>query len=134
VTLYRDRFEPSEQLAEPYVIAGVNAIAADTSEEAHRQFESSLRRRVVQMVGRGQKFTPEEVDLIMTSPAGQQITQMVRYSAVGTPTEVKAYLDEFAEHAQADELIVASMAEDTESWLKSYDLLADAWRPAPVRG
>ncbi|MDV7354911.1 LLM class flavin-dependent oxidoreductase [Rhodococcus oxybenzonivorans] len=133
VTLYRDRFEPSEQLAEPYVIAGVNAIAADTSEEAHRQFESSLRRRVVQMVGRGQKFTPEEVDLIMTSPAGQQITQMVRYSAVGTPTEVKAYLDEFAEHAQADELIVASMAEDTESWLKSYDLLADVWRSAPVR-
>ncbi|MDV7268930.1 alkane 1-monooxygenase, partial [Rhodococcus oxybenzonivorans] len=39
-----------------------------------------------------------------------------------------------AEHAQADELIVASMAEDTESWLKSYDLLADVWHSAPVRG
>ena len=59
---------------------------------------------------------------------------MLRYTAVGTPTEVTTYLDEFAEHAQADELIVASHAENTESWLKTYDLLADVWRSAPVRG
>ncbi|MFZ2176880.1 MAG: LLM class flavin-dependent oxidoreductase [Rhodococcus sp. (in: high G+C Gram-positive bacteria)] len=134
VTLYRERFEPSEQLSEPYVIAGVNAMAAETSAEAHRQFEGAVRRRVVQMVGRGQTFTPEEVDLIVSSPAGQQIMQMVRYTAVGTPDEVKAYLDEFAEHAQADELIVATQAEDTASWLKSYDLIADVWHSAAVSG
>ncbi|WP_072690798.1 LLM class flavin-dependent oxidoreductase [Rhodococcus marinonascens] len=134
VTLYRDRFEPSEQLSEPYVIAGVNAIAADTTAEAQRQFESAVRRRVVQMVGRGKTFSPEEIDLIMSSPAGQQIQQMVRYSAVGTPDEVKAYLDEFAEHAQADELIIASHTDDTASWLRSYDLIANVWRPAPVSG
>ncbi|MEV0945060.1 LLM class flavin-dependent oxidoreductase [Rhodococcus sp. NPDC049939] len=134
VTLYRDRFEPSDQLSEPYVIAGVNAIAADTTAEAQRQFESAVRRRVVQMIGRGQTFSPEELDLIMASPAGQQIRQMVRYAAIGTPREVKVYLDEFAEHAQADELIIASYTENTESWLRSYDLIADAWHSARVSG
>jgi hypothetical protein len=43
-----------------------------------------------------------------------------RIPGVGMAGEAKAYLDEFAEHAQADELIVASHAENTESWLKSY--------------
>ncbi|WP_070381112.1 LLM class flavin-dependent oxidoreductase [Rhodococcus sp. WMMA185] len=134
VTLYRERFEPSEQLSEPYVIAGVNAIASDTTAEAHRQFESAVRRRVVQLVGHGQTFSPEEVDLIMSSPAGQQMKQRWRYSAAGTPYEVKAYLEEFAEHAQADELIIASYTEDSESWLRSYDLIADVWHAAKVSG
>ena len=50
--------------------------------------------------------------------------QMSHYSAVGTPVEVRAYLDEFVVHADADELIVASMARSTEATLRSIDLLA----------
>src|SRR6201746_2705449 len=34
--IYRSRFEPSEQLAKPYVMVGVNIIAADTDREAKR--------------------------------------------------------------------------------------------------
>jgi alkanesulfonate monooxygenase SsuD/methylene tetrahydromethanopterin reductase-like flavin-dependent oxidoreductase (luciferase family) len=34
--LYRSRFEPSEQLAKPYAMVGVNVIAADTNREAKR--------------------------------------------------------------------------------------------------
>ena len=34
VALYREQFRPSEQLQEPYVIAGVNVIAADDETEA----------------------------------------------------------------------------------------------------
>ena len=40
VELYRQRFEPSEQLAEPYVMLGVNVVAADTDAEARRLFTS----------------------------------------------------------------------------------------------
>ncbi|AHK31588.1 hypothetical protein OPAG_04941 [Rhodococcus opacus PD630] len=46
---------------------------------------------------------------------------------------VKAYLDEFAEHAQADE-VMPPRPRPPKSWLKSYDLLADVWHSAPVRG
>ncbi|MEU5859976.1 MULTISPECIES: LLM class flavin-dependent oxidoreductase [unclassified Nonomuraea] len=126
VALYRREFKPSEQLAEPYVIAGVNVIAADTGEEAQEQLLTAKRYRVSRFLGRGRTFTPEEADMVLESAAGQQILRMMQYSAVGTPAEVEDYLTRFAAHAQADELIVVSSAPDRKAWLRSIELLAAA--------
>ena len=126
VALYRRDFKPSAQLQEPYVIAGVNVLAADTEEQAQAEFLHTRRRRVAQLLGRDRTFTDEEADQILKSPAGLQIEQMVRYSAVGTPDQVREYLDWFGGHAQADELIVASQASSHQAWLHSYELLAQA--------
>ncbi|MCI2418373.1 LLM class flavin-dependent oxidoreductase [Saccharopolyspora sp. K220] len=123
--LYRREFQPSAQLAEPYVIAGVNVIAADTAQYAEEQFEAAKRYRVTRMLGQGREFTREEADAILASPAGQQVLQMTRYTAVGTPAEVDDYLDRFAKQAQADELIVVSAATDRAAWLRSLELLAE---------
>lgn len=125
VALYRREFQPSAQLAEPYVIAGVNVIAADTTAEAQEHFQAAKRYRVTRMLGQGREFTPEEADAILASPAGQQVLQMTKYSAVGTPAEVNDYLDRFTERAQADELIVVSAAPERTAWLRSLELLAD---------
>ncbi|MGH3425815.1 MAG: LLM class flavin-dependent oxidoreductase [Nocardioidaceae bacterium] len=125
VATYRREFRPSAQLSEPYVIAGVNVVAADTAEEAQAQFRASQRLRVTQLVGRGRKFSDEEAEAVLESPAGQQILQMSKYSAVGTPPDVKEYLDGFVPHAGADELIVVSPAPSTSAWLRSFELLAD---------
>ncbi|GAB2940626.1 LLM class flavin-dependent oxidoreductase [Nonomuraea fastidiosa] len=127
IALYRREFKPSAQLDRPYVIAALNVIAADTSEEAQEQFLASKRLRVTRFLGRGRTFTPEEADMILESPAGQQIVQMTKYSAVGDPAEVKAYVERFAEHTGADELIVAFSAVDRKVWLRSAELLAEAW-------
>jgi luciferase family oxidoreductase group 1 len=124
VTLYRREFQPSRQLAQPYVIAGVNVIAADTTDEAEAQFLAMKRTRVSRFLGRGQTFTQEEADLVLASPAGQQILQMAKYSAIGTAAEAQDYLDRFAKQAQADELIVVSAAPDRKAWLRSIELLA----------
>ncbi|MDQ3726315.1 MAG: LLM class flavin-dependent oxidoreductase, partial [Actinomycetota bacterium] len=40
IALYRERFEPSQQLREPYVIAGVGVIAAETADSAAAQLEA----------------------------------------------------------------------------------------------
>ncbi|MGP3960891.1 LLM class flavin-dependent oxidoreductase [Nonomuraea sp. 3N208] len=127
VALYRREFKPSAQLAQPYVMAALSVIAADTAEEAQEQFLAAKRLRVSRFLGRGRTFTPEEADLILESPAGQQILQMAKYSAVGDPGEVKDYVDRFAEHAQADELIVVFSAPDRKAWLRSAELLARAY-------
>lgn len=132
VSVYRDTFRPSAQLDQPYVIAGVNAIVADTSAEAHELRDASARRRVVQMVGRGRTFTPDEIEMIMDSPAAQQVLQMMKFTAVGTAGEAKDYLESFAARFGVDELIVASHIDDREKWLRSYDLLADAMVPIPA--
>ncbi|GAA3249612.1 LLM class flavin-dependent oxidoreductase [Nonomuraea helvata] len=126
VALYRRDFKPSVQLDRPYVIAALNVIAAETSEEAQEQFLASKRLRVSRFLGRGRTFTPEEADMILESPAGRQIVQMAKYSAVGDPAEVKDYVDRFAEHAGADELIVAFSAPDRKAALRSAELLAEA--------
>ncbi|MEU8207076.1 LLM class flavin-dependent oxidoreductase [Streptosporangium sp. NPDC049046] len=126
VSLYRREFKPSRQLDRPYVIAGVNVLAADTTAEAQEQFLAMKRSRVSLLLGRGRKFTPEEADSILASPAGRQILQMTTYSAIGTPAEVTDYLDRFAEHAQADELITVSATPDRTAWLRSFELLAEA--------
>ncbi|MFG1781880.1 LLM class flavin-dependent oxidoreductase [Rhodococcus oryzae] len=125
LAIYRREFRPSAQLAEPYVIAAVNVIAADTQDEADRLFLETKRKRVGLFVGRGRTFSPDEADMILESPAGQQVLQMVRYSAVGTPTVVREYLDRFGEETAADELMVVSSATDRTAWLRSLELVAE---------
>jgi luciferase family oxidoreductase group 1 len=126
VATYRRNFKPSDQLAEPYVIAGVNVVAADSAAEAQEMFRASLRSRISLFFGQGRTFTDEEADLILDSPQGQHMAQMVQYSAVGTPDMVAEYLGEFADHADADELIVAHQSTGTEARLRSVELTAQA--------
>ncbi|SFS78864.1 LLM class flavin-dependent oxidoreductase [Saccharopolyspora flava] len=122
---YRKEFQPSAQLSEPYVIAGVNVIAADTTEYAEQQLLEAKRYRAGRMLAQGRKLSTEEIDALLASPAGRQVQSMARYSAVGTPDEVDDYLDKFAKQAQADELMVVSSAVDRTAWLRSLELLAD---------
>jgi len=134
VAVYRSEFQPSEQLDEPHVIAGVNVIAADTDEEAAEQHLRVRRARVSLFLGRqtGRTFTDEEADAILASPQGAQIADMMRYSAVGSPDAVRAYLEDFRSHADADELIVVHASPTVELRLRSLELLADAWDLAPA--
>jgi luciferase family oxidoreductase group 1 len=125
VELYRGEFRPSAQLDRPYVIAGVNAIVADTDEAAQSQFRTAKRARVNAFLARGGPLSDDEADLVLASPEGQRIESMVRYAAVGRPGEVKDYLEDFAKHADADELIVALQSPSADERLRSAELLAD---------
>jgi luciferase family oxidoreductase group 1 len=126
VAVYRREFKPSTQLEKPYVIAGVNVIAADSGEIAQEEFHRVKRLRVKLLFGRRDRsYTDDEADQIIESEHGRQIDQMVRYSAVGTPGEVKEYLEQFAKDADADELIVAHQLTSTERRLRSVDLTAE---------
>src|SRR3954463_4027043 len=93
VAAYRREFKPSDQLAEPYVISGVNVLAADTIEAAQGQRQETRRIRATSLFGRGRSFTDEEADLLLESAAGQHVEQMLTYSAVGTRAEVRDYLE-----------------------------------------
>ena len=109
------------------MIAGVNVIAADSAAEAQAMFQATKRARVSLFFGNGRVFSDDEADMILDSPQGQQMAQMMKYSAVGTPEAVR-YLEEFTAHADADELIVAHQSTGTEPRLRSVELLADAAR------
>jgi len=126
VTAYRDGFRPSEQLDAPHVIAAVNVIAGDTTADAQARLQDALRRRARRMIPAGRDLQGDELDALLESPAGRQVAQMMYYSAVGTGSEAAAYLDAFAEHARADELIVALPDPDRDLGLRSLELLMSA--------
>ena len=126
VALYREEFRPSDQLDRPHVIAGVNVVVADTTAQAQTHLVYAQRRRVARFLRPGQDVTEDQADSLMESRAGRGVLQMMTYTAVGDPPAVRRYLDGFAEHADADELIVTLMSPGLENRLRAATLLAEA--------
>ena len=125
VQVYRERFQPSEQLAEPYVIAALNVIAADDTAAAEEQARLVRRQRLRTMAGRrGTELTEEQVDEAMGTAFGQQVQHMMRYTAVGDGAEVARYLAEFRELAQADELMVTNATQGLEDRKRALEIIA----------
>jgi luciferase family oxidoreductase group 1 len=126
MALYRSEFRPSRQLNEPYAIAAV----------ARHQFETTRRARVRSLIARGPSsidaapidYTDEQIDAFLTTPEGRNIASMMRYSAVGTPSEVRTFLEEFATSVNADELIIAHQSPGIDDRLRSVALTAEAIR------
>lgn len=86
VNYYRENFRPSEDLAEPYVLAGVNVVAAGTDEAAQEKYQDVVAKRVRRLGPRGRTT--------------------LRFAGVGTGDKAAAYLEDFAEQARADELLI----------------------------
>ena len=127
VATYRRSFRPSAQLAEPYVIAGVNALAADTEAEAAAQLTAVQRLRAGALLANGRSLTDEEADSLLAAPQGRFLREMMRYSAVGTPDQVSDYLTRFAAHADADELILAFGNPTLSARLDAVERVAQVW-------
>jgi len=124
VHLYRRDFRPSAQLEAPYVIAGLNVLAADTRSEAEAQLVAVQRSRIRALVGRGQNWTDEEADAVLESPAGRHVKSMTRYRAMGVASEVKDYIERFAELSRADEIMTVHPAPTVQGRLRSIEILA----------
>jgi luciferase family oxidoreductase group 1 len=131
VAAYRAEFRASEQLGEPYVMVGVNVLAADTTEAARAQLQDIRRIRAVSLHGRRlgvqeQDVTDEQADQLLAAGVSVQVDHMLTYTAVGTPSEVGVYLDDFARLTGADELITVHQVPTAEGRLRSVTLLAEA--------
>ena len=127
VEVYRARFEPSAQLAEPYVMAAVNVIAADDVGTAERSFEARRRMFAKGIFSRpGQSLTDEQLDALLAGPQGAHVDQMLMYTALGPPDDVRSYLDDFRARVGADELITVHQADSVEGRLPAIELTAEA--------
>ncbi|MCK6211983.1 LLM class flavin-dependent oxidoreductase [Georgenia sp. EYE_87] len=126
VTTYRREYRPSDANPEPYVIVAMNVFAADTDADAHDLYHSALRANAGRLTRSGLPLSDEDADAVLASPAGDQIRHMLRHSAVGSPATVREQVEQFAAHAQADEIIVASNTPTAEARRRSYELLAAA--------
>ncbi|SNC77565.1 luciferase family oxidoreductase, group 1 [Hymenobacter gelipurpurascens] len=126
--IYRDEFQPSAALSQPYAIVALNAYVADTDEEAQRQFTSVIRMFVGMLTGQTREplqpptAMTEELQDLWQHPS---VYQMLRYSFVGSKQAVKQQLQGFLAETQANELITASSMYALEDRLKSTRLFAE---------
>lgn len=125
--IYKQKFQPSESLQQPYTMAGVNIYVADTDEEAQRLFTSVIKMFVGILTGERQPLQPpaemtEELQELFHHPS---VNQMLRYSFVGSKQTVKKKVQAFLAETGVDELIAVSAMYDIDARLRSVRLFAE---------
>lgn len=125
--IYRKHFKPSAQLEEPYVMPGLNIIAADTDEQAE-YLSSSMKQMFMGVVTGNRSPMPPPVD-DMEKMWGihekMAVQQFLTYSFIGSKTTINKKLSAFVEQTEADEVMIASYVYDHEERLKSHRLFAE---------
>ena len=132
IRVYRERFEPSEQLDRPYVMLGFNCFAAPTDEEAALLATSVQQAFVALRTGQPTQLPPPIAGYAETLPLETKamLQSLLSCSAIGSPEAVRRQVEAFVERTGADELIVTSQIFDSEARLRSYALLMEAVRQA----
>lgn len=127
-TYYKENYQPSERYPEPYCIAAVNVTAADSEQEAEEQTRIVHRNRVRAFMGRrGTALSDDQLDAVVNSHQGRQITDMLRYTAKGTGEQVAEYLEAFQKLAKADELMISLQSGSHDATLRNMEILAGSW-------
>src|SRR5438067_9771206 len=125
IEVYRSGFRPTSQLARPYVMAGVNVIAAAADREA-ALLATSLEQAFVNLrSGRPGRLPPPAPGLRWGAAEREMLDQVLSCSAVGSPQTVQRWLKDFLARTRADELIVASQIFDHDARLRSYEIGAE---------
>lgn len=123
--VYRREYQPTSQWPEPYVIAAMNVFGADTTERAEQLFTDNVRRMARGLV----KNTPVaklDDDALLDAPAGHHVRHMLRHSAIGDAARVREAVAAFADHTDADELVIAANIVDVHDRNRSYEIVAEA--------
>ncbi|MGM8365001.1 LLM class flavin-dependent oxidoreductase [Virgibacillus sp. W0181] len=127
---YRENFNASQYLAQPYSMLSIIVICADTDEEAGDIAGPAELQWARWMTGqykygpptleeaRAHKYTKEE-----TLAREQNKNKFI----IGSAESVKKQLEQIAKEAEVDEIMVANMITDKEARHKSYSLLAEAF-------
>ena len=125
IEVYRAGFRPSAQLARPYVMLGVNLIAADTDRDAALLSTSMEQAFVNLRSGRPGRLPPPAPGLRWGPAEREMLDQVLSCSAIGSPQTVQRWFRDFLARTRADELVVASQIFDHDARLRSYEIGAD---------
>jgi len=125
--VYREKFEPSKQLDEPYVMPCVNIVVADTDEQANF-LSTSLKQMFMGVVTGNRDPMPPPVDdmnTVWNLPTKMAVEQMLKYTFVGSKETVREELSDFVNRTGADEIMTATYIYDHDQRLKSHRLLSE---------
>ncbi len=125
--VYRERFEPSSQLARPHFMLAVNVFAAGSDKEG-----AYLRTTMQQAFARLQTARPgklpppvHDIDAAIGPRLRAGVDEALRVSAVGSPRSVRAQLSALIERYAPDELILTGQIHDHDARLESFRIASE---------
>jgi luciferase family oxidoreductase group 1 len=127
IEVYRERFEPSPQLAEPYVMLGFNVFAADTDDEGQLLMTSVQQAFAALRTGRPGLLKPPVRDFARQLDPLQRtmLAEALSCSAAGSPETVRTALQAFIDRTGADELMITAQIYDHAARVRSYEITAE---------
>jgi len=130
VSIYRERFKPSAQHEQPYVIVGANVTGAETDEEAQLLFSSVQQSFVNLRSGRPGKLPPPLPNYYerIGSDARAMLDHALACAIVGSPQTVEKGLAAFIARTGADEVMVTANIYDHAARVRSFEIAAAANR------
>lgn len=129
VSTYQQAFTGENK---PYTIIAVDAICAETTEEAEYQAQSVLlwRLRHDDILAKQTIPTPEEAKQTTLSETKRtRIEQMKKQMIIGNPQQVSAQLKRLQKAYGADEIMIVTIVHDAVMKQRSYELIAAAIEP-----
>ncbi len=127
IRLYRERFIPSDDLKEPYVMACINVVAADTDEEARHLSTSVLQLFKGIITGKRGLLQPPVNDMgaDWTPELEAAVQQMLTYAMAGSHATLRDKLRSFIDLTGINEIMATTHIYDPAARVNSYKIFAD---------
>ena len=126
--MYRSKFQPSEQLKEPYAMAGFNVFAADTRERAALLRSSSRQSTLRLRRGQPGPMPPPRADFEGSLHASERemLDDQQACSAEGMIEDIEAGIRNFVEQTQVEEVMLVSAMYDHHDRVRSFEIASQA--------
>ncbi|MEH7223449.1 LLM class flavin-dependent oxidoreductase [Bacillus sp. JJ1566] len=127
ISIYRDRFEPSEYLSSPYMMVCLNVIAAETDEEAKREITTMQQFFLNIVRGTQNPLLPpvDNMDELWTPPEKEMASSMSSVTLLGSKESIRNQLTSFQEKYNVNELMAVSYIYDPDKQKRSYEILKE---------
>ncbi|MCX2585169.1 LLM class flavin-dependent oxidoreductase [Pedobacter sp. MR22-3] len=127
IAIYKNNFKPSALLHEPYVMACVNVVAADTDEQAEFLSSSVKRMFLGVITGKRELLKPafDNINGYWDRMEKEAVEQMLYYSFIGNKETIKRNLEAFVEKYGVNEVMSTSHIYDQQAKLHSNKLFAE---------
>lgn len=125
IQVYKENFQPSEYLDQPYISMGVPVVVAKTDEEAQYLATSAYQRVLGLMRGQSLKLKApvESMQGLWSLAEKMSVDNFYAMAQIGSEQTVKAGLQQLLEQYDVDEFIFTCDIYDTDKRLENFERL-----------
>ena len=129
--VYRENFEPSEQLRQPYAMLAIPAIPAASKDEARHLATTSYQRILALFRGQPLWMRPpvESMDGLWNPAEEAGVRDFLKLQIMGNSEDLRRQLDDLLTDIQVDELMFTIDIHDPDKRRQALDILAETRSP-----